>query len=110
MSNEHAELLSAARRVLDYFDNPDHPDCIKDDVLIRLREVVEDTTTPRSRRSRPMLFSVNIQVQTYDNGWRGSVGLPNLIIRADSREHLEQILTPLIARLDGPATYHAEEV
>ena len=57
-----------------------------------------------------MLFSVNIQVQTYDNGWRGSVGLPNLIIRADSRAHLDQILAPLLARLDGPATYHAEEV
>ena len=36
------DLLSAARRLLDYFDNPDsHPDCIKDDVLNHLREVVE---------------------------------------------------------------------
>ena len=41
------EFLSAARRLLDYFDSPDdHPDCIKDDVLIRLREVVEDATNP----------------------------------------------------------------
>ena len=56
-----------------------------------------------------MLFSVNIQVQTF-KPWSGSVGLPNLIIRADSRAHLDQILAPLIARLDGPANYHAEEI
>ena len=41
------ELLAAACRLLDYFDNADdHPDCIKDDVLIRLREVVEAATNP----------------------------------------------------------------
>lgn len=37
-----SDLLSAARRLLDYFDNPDsHPDYIKDDVLNHLRETVE---------------------------------------------------------------------
>ena len=42
MDWEDNDLLSAARRLLDYFNNPDdHPDCIKDDVLNRLREVVE---------------------------------------------------------------------
>ena len=41
------DLLAAACRLLDYFDSPDdHPDCIKDDVLIRLREVVGDATNP----------------------------------------------------------------
>tara|TARA_R100000234_G_C4984089_1_gene172391 strand:+ start:426 stop:782 length:357 start_codon:yes stop_codon:yes gene_type:complete len=41
------ELLSAARRLLDYFDSPDdHPDCIKADVLTHLREVVEGATNP----------------------------------------------------------------
>ena len=35
------EFLGAAKRLLDYFDNPDqHPDCIKDDVLNHMREVV----------------------------------------------------------------------
>mgnify|MGYP005827680629 CR=1 FL=1 len=57
-----------------------------------------------------MLFSVNIQVQTYNHGWRGSVALPNMIIKAESRANLDHILAGLIARLDGPATYHAEEV
>ena len=42
------DLLAAACRLLDYFDNPDHPDCIKDDVLIHLREVVEDATKEES--------------------------------------------------------------
>ena len=36
------DLLSAAQRLLDYFNNPDdHPEHTKDDVLNRLREVVE---------------------------------------------------------------------
>ena len=39
------DLLAAACRLLDYFDSPDdHPDCTQADVLIRLREVVEDAT------------------------------------------------------------------
>lgn len=42
MDWEDNDLLSAARRLLDYFDSPDdHPDCIKDDVLNHLREAVE---------------------------------------------------------------------
>jgi len=35
------DFLSAAYRLLDYFDNPEgHPACIKEDVLNRLREVI----------------------------------------------------------------------
>jgi len=50
------EFLGAAKRLLDYFDNPDqHPDCIKDDVLNHMREVVRSVERRHTRATAPEL-------------------------------------------------------